>query len=204
MNHVSRLKGWAGRRNSGKLTWCLEKLIHDITQLLYSNNEYRNNAAKRLRRSSLSSFTAPPLLSHQPYYAAPLQDNRNIQGDVSHSAIFARQLDFCTGGKEDGVHCCLLARMILRPHVADGGVLSLCASVAVCGLTKRLICLYCLAAAHNLLKWVPRKTRLNYLDYLGVRVGALVLILHSISLFVAKVGANAQLDVCTRCPFACD
>lgn len=167
---MSRLKGWAGRRNSGKLMWCLERLIHNITQL-YSNNKSRNNAAKpvtpQLRRSSLSSFTAPPLLSHQPYCAALLQDNRNIQGDVSHSAIFARQLDFCMGGKEDGVHCCLLARMILRPHVADGGVLSLCASVAVCGLTKRLICLYCLAAAHNLPKWVPRKTRLNYFDHAG-------------------------------------
>lgn len=168
---MSQLKGWSGRQNSGKLMWCLETLIHDITQLLYSNNKSRNNAAERvtpqLRRSSLSSFTAPPLLSHQPYCAAPLQDNRNIQGDVSHSAIFARQLDFCTGGKEDGVHCCLLARMILHPHVADGGVLYLCASVAVCGLTKRLICLYCLAAAHNLPKWVPRKTLLNYFDYLA-------------------------------------
>lgn len=101
---------------------------------------------------------------------------------MSHSAIFARQLDFCTGGNEDGVHCCLLARMILRPHVADGGVLSLCASVAVCGLTKRLICL---AAAHNLPKRVPRKTRLNYFDY------AEGVVLQSISSSVAKVRANA-------------
>lgn len=71
---------------------------------------------------------------------------------MSRSAIFARQLDFCTGEKEDGVHCCLLARMILRLHVADGVVLSLCASVVVCNLTKHLIRLYCLTAAHNLTK----------------------------------------------------
>lgn len=126
------------------------------TKLLFSSNKYRKRyiagrcQTPRLRRRDLSSLTAAPLLLHQPYCAALLQDNRNTQGDVSHSAIFARQLDFCTGGKEDGVHCCLLARMILCLHVADGGVLSLCASVAVCGLTKHLKRLYCLTAAPNL------------------------------------------------------
>lgn len=103
----------------------------------------------RARQHDLSSATAGPLLSHQPYCAALLQDNRNTQSDVSRSAIFAGQLDFYTGEKEDGVHCCLPARMILRLHVADGGILSLCASVAVCSLTKHLTRLYCLTAAHN-------------------------------------------------------
>lgn len=74
--------------------------------------------------------------------------------------FFARQLDFCTGKKkEDGVHCCLLARMILRLHVADGGVLSFCVSVAVCSLTKRLVRLYCLTAAQNLPK---RELKVEY------------------------------------------
>lgn len=126
----------------------------------YGNNKYNKrvqcHAAKRvtpwLRRHDLSSVAATPLLPRQPYCAALRQDNRNTQDDVSRSAIFARQLDFCTGKKEDGVHCCLPARMILRLHVADGGVLSFCVSVAVCSLTKRLIRLYCLTAAQNLPK----------------------------------------------------
>lgn len=104
----------------------------------YGNSKYNKrmeyHAAKRvtpwLRRHGLSSVAATPLLPHQPYCAALRQDNRNTQDDVSRSAIFARQLDFLhREKKEDGVHCCLLARMILRLHVADGGVLSFCVSV---------------------------------------------------------------------------
>lgn len=79
---------------------------HHINELFCGNNKYnkyRYNAAKRvtprLRRHGLSSVTAAPLLSLQPYCAALWQDNRNTQGDVSRSAFFARQLDFCTGEK---------------------------------------------------------------------------------------------------------
>ena len=39
-----------------------------------------------------------------------VQDNRNTQGDVSRSAIFARQLDFCAGEKKSlaSIVVCLL------------------------------------------------------------------------------------------------
>lgn len=134
---------------------------HHINSLFYGTNRRATNTRitcpKRvtpwLRRHDLSSVPASPLLSHQPYCAALRQDNRNTQGDVSRSAIFCQATGFLHGGeKEDGVHCCLPARMILRLHVADGGVLSLCTSVAVCSRTKHLLRLHCLTAAHNLPK----------------------------------------------------
>lgn len=75
---------------------------------------------------------------------------------MSHSAVFARRLDFFFFQltAEGGVNCCALAGMIVRLHVADDGGLHcfscVCLCVHLCVLLQDLILLSCTAAVFKI------------------------------------------------------
>lgn len=139
-----------------KFCFPLTQILVDIVVSEYSQKQLRNNSATVFKAkyekphfslSELGSVVdATPLSLHVSAIlcGSALGQQKYPRWCVPLSC-FARWLDFWHREREgdregeDGVHCCLLAGMIVHLHVADGGICCARLCVSVWTVTKYLV-----------------------------------------------------------------